>query len=458
MRRLFLIGICVVTIVFFLPHISQAASFQIIGVLSAKTQLTRGEVFEVQVAASQENEDTTANLVINGKEYFANDGGGACRSDNGLFLGWIQGNPMAARIGCTVPTDTPKGATVELIAYQFRNCPNGATKCNEVKGTQKLTLNEEDKTNDTTPKPTDSSQDIGDRINQKKSVMMIIFEAMFGKKTDQSTTDQNTGGNNGGSTPTPQPTSSVPDGNQSTGKGGDVLTLNSTAATTECLMMHVAANYKHPGEHRNVNSQCQSRTSPKKYQDECIPWELLGAIQEKETGLPGESIYFSATADQVVQNTKNACSVLVGACPTSESSYAGGNGGAVGIAQFLPSTWVGHKDTILSYESGMGYTSSACNTGSGSYPTKIGSCYPGQNCSASSSYKEYTHPCNVISALYAMANKLYGDSGRTVCKTNGWTTQDVYNAAGSYFGACEYHGNTYCADIVTKMRDRGYTF
>ena len=130
----------------------------------------------------------------------------------------------------------------------------------------------------------------------------------------------------------------------------------------------------------------------------------------------------------------------------------------MGISQFMPGTWVGHKNAVFDYEAARGYTANACDPNSSSYPVKIGSCYPGQNCSAATNYREYSHPCNVMAALYAMANKLYGDSGRTSCKTDGWTLNEVYNAAGSYFGMCEYNGNTYCADIVNKMKDRGYKF
>jgi hypothetical protein len=444
MKKVLSIITFTLSLVFF-PSFSYAANVQISGVLSAKTQLSRGEVFEVQVAA-----------VINGSEYFGSNGGGACRSDSGLFIGWIQGIPMIARFGCTVPTDIAKGATIELVAYQFRNCDNGEITCSRVKSTQKFSLLEEDSVQ---PTP-ESSENIEGRIQEKKPALLILFEALFkGSSPSQpapTTAPSNGGTTPGQNTPAPQPTTGPPDGNPNTGNSGDILTLSSTAATTECLMMNVAANYKHGG--RNVNEQCQNRSTPKKFQDECIPWELLGAIQEKETGLPGESIYFSATADQVVQNTKNACSVLVGACPTSESSYAGGTGGAMGISQFMPGTWVGHKNAVFDYEAARGYTANACDPNSSSYPVKIGSCYPGQNCSAATNYREYSHPCNVMAALYAMANKLYNDSGRTTCKTDGWTVNEVHNAAGRYFGMCVYNGNTYCADIVNKMKDRGYKF
>lgn len=452
MKKLLSIITFIFSLVLF-PLSSHAANVQISGVLSAKTQLSRGEVFEVQVAADAENENTTANLVINGAEYFGSNGGGACRSDSGLFIGWIQGDPMIARFGCTVPTDIAKGATIELVAYQFRNCDNGEATCSRVKSTQKFTLLE-----DATVQPTpESSENIEGRIQEKKSTLLILFEALFrGTSSSQPSPAPTTAPGNSGTTPVPQPTTGPSDGNPNTGGSSDILTLNSTAATTECLMMNVAANYKHGG--RSVNEQCQNRSTPKKYQDECIPWELLGAIQEKETGLPGNSIYFSATSDQVVQNVKNACSVLVGACPTSESSYAGGTGGAMGISQFMPGTWVGHKNAVFDYESARGYTANACNPNSSSYPVKVGSCHPSGNCSAATNYREYSHPCNVMAALYAMANKLYNDSGRTTCKTNGWTESEVHRAAGRYFGMCVYNGNTYCADIVNKMKDRGYKF
>ncbi|MFW5703636.1 MAG: hypothetical protein ACOCXQ_02275 [Patescibacteria group bacterium] len=172
---------------------SGTGDIEIFSVEALETELSRGDVFETQVETSEENENVSTNLLINGEEYFAEGGGGACRSDDDMFLGWdTNGSRPKARILCTCPKDTPDDASVELIGFQFRNCdgpeqPDGTVRCNVTKSSQQISCgggdeDEEDSEtivsrifellfagdDDDTDQPSDPSDDV-DRVEDDSS-------------------------------------------------------------------------------------------------------------------------------------------------------------------------------------------------------------------------------------------------------------------------------------------------
>lgn len=159
------------------PHAAYAQDIRLIDVRSTTTDLRRGMVFEVQVKASEVNEHTTANLVFDGVEYIAPGGGGACRSDSGLFLGWIEGEDYPiARIACTVPVAIPKDIQrVELIAYQFRACANGAERCSLIRSTQQFTLQDEDFDKVGSDEASTIHDRIKDRVPSLQSLLNVLW-------------------------------------------------------------------------------------------------------------------------------------------------------------------------------------------------------------------------------------------------------------------------------------------
>lgn len=181
------------------------SGIEVIQVSTNTREARRGDVFESRLEVSQENEDVSTNLVINGEEYFGDEGGGACRSDGQLFGGWLTPEEDAvenptARVMCTIPLDTPDGAEIELIGFQFRNCegdeaPDGSVRCKVVKATQMITLIEDDdpeeggdgEENEETGEREDSSEQIEERILEK--VLQILFTENSGRARDN--------GNNG---------------------------------------------------------------------------------------------------------------------------------------------------------------------------------------------------------------------------------------------------------------------
>ncbi|MCX7996199.1 MAG: hypothetical protein N2691_00360 [Patescibacteria group bacterium] len=188
----------------FPPSVS-AATISLFDVRANTTDLRRGLVFEVQVKASEISENLTANLVFDGKEYFAPGGGGACRSDSGLFLGWIEGEgEPIARIACTVPLSVPKDTkTVELIAYQFRGCDNGADRCSQLKSSQTFTLRDED----FDKVATEESDKIRDRIKKEVPKLTDIIAILWPRSGGSSGNDNNAG--DGGSEETGDDSSST---------------------------------------------------------------------------------------------------------------------------------------------------------------------------------------------------------------------------------------------------------
>lgn len=203
----------IIAVVFLLLSVSPsvlAATIPNYKVEAMKTNLKRGEVFEARLESDSINENMTINLVFDGTEYFASGGGGACRSDNGMFLGWMEdGEHPIARILCTVPTDLPKTVTkVEMIAYQFRECDGGAERCSEVKSSQTFTLEPiPDDQKEATPSA-DTEGTIRLRI---KDVFDQLFKDYQGWDSagddtgndDGSGDNGNNGGNNGGNTNPP---------------------------------------------------------------------------------------------------------------------------------------------------------------------------------------------------------------------------------------------------------------
>lgn len=173
----------------FTPSVA-AQEVNLISVDVKKDQAGRGDVFETRLEASAQTPDIATNLVINGSEYFGNNGGGACRSDGKLFAGWLLpgessvANPTV-RILCTVPLDTPDNATIEVIGFQFRNCdgptqPDGTVRCKVIKAGKTIQLidtgnqeeeNEEEASDEASR---DSSEEIEGRILEQ------FFSLIFG--------------------------------------------------------------------------------------------------------------------------------------------------------------------------------------------------------------------------------------------------------------------------------------
>ncbi len=203
------------------------SGIEVIQVSTNTREARRGDVFESRLEVSAENEDVSTNLVINGEEYFGDEGGGACRSDGQLFGGWLTPEEDAvenptARVMCTIPLDTPDGAEIELIGFQFRNCdgdeaPDGSVRCKVVKAAQMITLMEDDDPeegedggeNEETGEREDSSEQIEGRILEK--VLQILFSENSGSARDGENGDNETGNEEDTeSNPTPEPGSSAP--------------------------------------------------------------------------------------------------------------------------------------------------------------------------------------------------------------------------------------------------------
>lgn len=195
MQKRFFSTPLILLIAFFIlsPPITLAQTIKIYDVKAKKTILKRGETFEAQLQADSINENMTINIVINGNEYFGSSGGGACRSDsteNGedLFLGWIEdGEHPVARILCTIPYSLDSTVkTVELIAYQFRDCNNGGSRCSEVKSSTPLTIEAMDPSI-SPPQKAETSEDIAERISNEKPLVQQVLEMIFKSATSTST-------------------------------------------------------------------------------------------------------------------------------------------------------------------------------------------------------------------------------------------------------------------------------
>jgi hypothetical protein len=192
-----------------------AETTKLIDVKAKKTTLVRGNILEVQIVAEKINENTTANFVFDGKEYFADGGGGACRSDNGTFIGWIEDTTYPiARIICTIPMDVPKGVkTVELIAYQFRECDNGEERCSLVKSSQTFTLEDLKDDEETTP---ENEETIRDKVTKEKGEIQELLEILFDQyknpRENEDGNDEGDGNDSGdsGNTPTTAPAEPPP--------------------------------------------------------------------------------------------------------------------------------------------------------------------------------------------------------------------------------------------------------
>ncbi len=187
-------GITVILLAF--SSTVSAATIEIFDVKAKKTVLERGEVFEAQLQTAEINENMTINLVFDGAEYLPADGGGACRSDNGLFLGWIEdGEHPVARILCTMPLDAPENPQkIELVAYQFRDCDDGGTRCSMVTSSQVITLKEdEEEDSDETPEANitpDTGEDIRERIEKEKPILEALLESLFGGRSGDSNDEE----------------------------------------------------------------------------------------------------------------------------------------------------------------------------------------------------------------------------------------------------------------------------
>ncbi len=198
------------------------SGIEVIRVSTNTKEARRGDVFETRLEVNMENEDVSTNLVINGEEYFGDEGGGACRSDGRLFGGWLSPeedgveNPTA-RVMCTIPLDTPDDAEIELIGFQFRNCngeeqPDGSVRCKVVRAAQKITLladdDRKDEEDEETGEQEDSSEQIEERILEK--VLKILFTEDRGNarngENDTTTGDET----DTGAEPTSAPGSSTP--------------------------------------------------------------------------------------------------------------------------------------------------------------------------------------------------------------------------------------------------------
>ncbi|MCX7996955.1 MAG: hypothetical protein N2691_04385 [Patescibacteria group bacterium] len=184
--------------------------------ISVETQTTeakRGDVFESRLTARAKSEDLGVNLVINGVEYLGDLGGGACRSDNGSFLGWNEsGENPVARVLCTIPMDTPKDATVELIGFQFRNCDgpvatDGGKRCSVVRASRSIRVTDgidsDDKDATGSAEVKDSSESVFQRILNE------LFRRGGTSRGNNSGGREQSGNDSGGGTSTPPTDSTV---------------------------------------------------------------------------------------------------------------------------------------------------------------------------------------------------------------------------------------------------------
>ncbi len=140
------------------------------------------EMFEVRVFTNGINEVTAANLVIDGEEWVADGGGGACRSDGQAFLGWSRTqNGAQLRVICRVPRSAPPGAEIEVIGFQFAGCqseigPTGADegeRCQVRTADQRFVV-EGDPDDDEEPRRLDRATEV------EESIIERVLEIMFG--------------------------------------------------------------------------------------------------------------------------------------------------------------------------------------------------------------------------------------------------------------------------------------
>jgi hypothetical protein len=186
---------------------SQVQGITIFSVRNLVTEAKRGDVFETRLTVSQETPDVATNLLINGKEYFAPGGGGACRSDGDLFIGWdTSGENPTVRILCTIPRNVPSGATIEVVGFRFRNCDgpvqeDKTVRCNVKKSTTPIKLIDDpakDSTATDSARVTDSAQatnsaGLGD---DGDSIVKRLLDVFF-RRGDLSTGGNNAGNGNG---------------------------------------------------------------------------------------------------------------------------------------------------------------------------------------------------------------------------------------------------------------------
>lgn len=159
---------------------------------SGTVSFSSGEVFEVRVVLDDQSEDITANLTVDGEEYFTQDGGAACRSDQGRFIGWDAGEEgqVAARIPCTMPTDIKNDQEIGLVGYQFRNCPEGEESCSRTESEVKLAISGESRNE------AETDESVGERI-LKEIINDIFGNGSGGSSNGGSDNDQGSGGGDG---------------------------------------------------------------------------------------------------------------------------------------------------------------------------------------------------------------------------------------------------------------------
>lgn len=167
---------------------STSSNSPVISVATITKQARRGAVFESRLTVTRQGEDFATNLLVNGEEYFGDSGGGACRSDNGAFLGWTEedGKPVA-RILCTIPRNIPRNAKIALIGFQFRNCEgprsaDGARRCHVVQAAGNIELLEDE----------GSGSQNSSRIETDPSdqILARILNELFGRRGSGSSTSE----------------------------------------------------------------------------------------------------------------------------------------------------------------------------------------------------------------------------------------------------------------------------
>ncbi|MFW5703215.1 MAG: hypothetical protein ACOCXQ_00065 [Patescibacteria group bacterium] len=168
----------------------EANGVEIISVRSTRYQVNVAEVFEIRVIADGETEDISANLRIDGEEYFAKGGGGACRTDGDTFLGWetLENGDQEARVFCTIPRGTPLDAQVELIAFQFRGCdgpeqPDETVRCQVTEASRLIKVAGEEE-NDDSEDEDDSETKDDETTDDSETVVSRILESLFGGESD----------------------------------------------------------------------------------------------------------------------------------------------------------------------------------------------------------------------------------------------------------------------------------
>lgn len=183
-RHAIAVVITVLSVAFFVDSPVLASNVTIESVSTDAGRVRRGDVFITEVKTDRITPDVTSNLVIDGEEYFGNEGGGACRSDGELFIGWDNEddpNPIV-EIACTIPRDISDDAEISLIAYQFRNCEEGEDRCSVVEGSADFRLVDRS----SNPEDNDSSEDIAQRILE---ALMDLFRSRGGNNDDNTSRD-----------------------------------------------------------------------------------------------------------------------------------------------------------------------------------------------------------------------------------------------------------------------------